>query len=57
MNFGAQLLEQKDSSGWLTTLDLPSPFKKLAQESSTNWINLGGVRFQRSFGDKLKNRN
>lgn len=53
---GVKLPEPKGSFGLPTTPSFPSLFKKQVLESTINWTNLGGAKFQKNSGDKAKNK-
>lgn len=56
INFGVKLQEPKVSFGWQTIQSSHLLYKKLVQEFIINWTYLGGVRFQKSIGVKLRSK-
>jgi hypothetical protein len=53
---GVRSPEPRDFSGWPITQNFHSPFKKQAPEFTINWISLGGAKFPKSTGDKLRSK-
>jgi hypothetical protein len=56
MHSGIKLQEQRDSSGLLTILNTAFLCKKLEPEYITNFNNLGGAKYQKNIGVKLKSK-